>query len=56
MTSQLGKQTIAIHMLPNISRRNGHQTMKLGQLTKYDMTNHRQNVMEKVVQDPFGKY
>ena len=27
-----GKQTIAIHILPNISRRKGNQTMKFGQL------------------------
>ena len=32
MTSQPGKQTIAIHTLPNISRSNGNQAMKFGQL------------------------
>ena len=32
MTSQPGKQTIAIHMLPNISRSKGNQTMRFGQL------------------------
>ena len=32
MTSQHGKQTIAIHALPNISRRKANQTIKLGQL------------------------
>ena len=31
MTLQPGKQTIAIHLLPNISRSKGNQTMKLGQ-------------------------
>ena len=31
MTSQPGKQTIAIHLLLNISRSKGNQTMKLGQ-------------------------
>ena len=38
-TSQLGKQTIAIHILPNISRSNGNQTMKFGQLIEYNMKN-----------------
>ena len=31
MTSQPGKQTIAIHILPNISRSKGNQTVKCGQ-------------------------
>ena len=39
MTSQLGKQKIAIHTLPNISRIKVNQTMKFGQLTEYDMRN-----------------
>ena len=37
MLSQPGKQTIAIHIFPNISRRNSNQTMKFGQLIEYDM-------------------
>ena len=37
MTSQAGKQTIAIHVLTNISRSKGNQTMKFGQLIEYDM-------------------
>ena len=32
MTSQPGKQTIAIHILPNISRGKGNQKMKFGHL------------------------
>ena len=36
MTSQPGKQTIAIHILPNISRSKGNQTMKLDQLIEYN--------------------
>ena len=32
MTSQPGLQTIAIHVLPNISQSKGNQTMKFGQL------------------------
>ena len=39
MTSQPGKQVIAIHILPNILRSKGHQTMKFDQLVKYNMTN-----------------
>ena len=39
MTSQPGKQTIAIHTLPNISRIKGNQTMKFGQLTEYNLRN-----------------
>ena len=37
MTSQSGKQTIAIHILPNMSRSKGNQTMKFGQLIEYKM-------------------
>ena len=39
MTSQLGKQTIAIHILPNTSKSKGNQTMEFGQLTDYNMRN-----------------
>ena len=35
MTSQPGLQTIAIHILPNISQSKGNQTMKPGQLINY---------------------
>ena len=35
MTSQPGLQTIAIHVLPNISESIGNQTMKCGQLIEY---------------------
>ena len=44
MTSQSGKQTIAIHILPNVSRSKGNQTMKVGQLIEYNMRN---NFLEK---------
>ena len=37
MTSQPGKQTIAIHILANISRSKGNQTMKFGQLIERNM-------------------
>ena len=39
MTSQPGWQTIAIHILPNISRSKDNQTMKFGQLIEYNMRN-----------------
>ena len=39
MMSQLGKQTIAIHMLPNISRSEGNQTLKFDQLKEYNRRN-----------------
>ena len=39
MTSQPGQKTIAIHILPNILRSNGTQTMKFGQLIEYSMRN-----------------
>ena len=37
MTSQPGKQTIAIHILPYISRSKDNQTVKFGQLIEYNM-------------------
>ena len=39
MTSQPGLQTIAIHILPNISQSKEHQTMKFGQLIEYNKRN-----------------
>ena len=36
MLSPPGKQTIAIHLLPNISRSKDNQTVKFGQLTEYN--------------------
>ena len=39
MTSKPGKQIIAIHILSNISRREGYKTMKFGQLIEYDIRN-----------------
>ena len=36
MMPQLGKQTIATHILPNISKSKGNQTIEFGQLRKYD--------------------
>ena len=45
MTSQPGKQIIAIQIFPNISRSKGNQKMKFGQLTK---CNTRNNFLEKL--------
>ena len=39
MTSEPEKQTIAIHILPNILRSKGNKTMKFGQLIEYIMRN-----------------
>ena len=45
MTSQPGLQKTAIHMLPNISKSKGCQTMKFGQLIEY---NKRNNFFQKL--------
>ena len=39
MTSQPGLQTIAIHILPNISQSKDNQTMNFGQLIEYNKIN-----------------
>ena len=39
ITSQPGRPTIAIHILPNISRSKDNQTMKFDQLVEYNMGN-----------------
>ena len=39
MASQPGEQTIAILVLPNISRSKGKQTMKFGPLIEYNKRN-----------------
>ena len=39
MTSQPGYQTTAVHVLANISRSKGNQTMKFGQLIEHNMRN-----------------
>ena len=52
MTSQPAKQTIAIQILPNISRNKGNQTMKSGQLIEHNirffLKNQSENVVEKL--------
>ena len=39
LTSQPGQETIVIHMLPNILRSKGNQTMTFSQLTECNMKN-----------------
>ena len=39
MTSQTGKQTIAINIFPNISRRKDNQIMQFCHLREYNMRN-----------------
>ena len=39
MTSQPGWQTIAIHILLNISQSKGNQTIKFGELIEYNKRN-----------------
>ena len=58
MTSQTTKQTIAIQILTNISRRKDNQTMKFGQLAEHKwesffLKSHTQNMVEKLFPDSF---
>ena len=58
MTLRPGKQTIAIHILPNISKSKGNQALKFCQLIEYNMKNiflenHTLNVVEKLFPDSF---
>ena len=39
MTSQPGLQTVATHILPNISQSENNQAMKVGQLIEYNKRN-----------------
>ena len=65
MTSQRGEQTIVIHILPNISRSKGNQTEIWSVVIWQNLTreilcmifleNHTQNVVKKLVPDPFLK-
>ena len=59
MTSESGKQTIAIQILPNISQSKVNQTIKFSQLIENSMRNifflknHAQNMEEKLFRDLF---
>ena len=60
MTSQPGKQTIAINTLPNFLRNKYNQTMKFGQLAEYGIKKifvekSYPKLVEKLVRDPFLK-
>ena len=60
MTSQPGLQAILIHILLTISRSKGNQTIKLGQLTEYNirnifLKNYARNMVEKLDPDTFMK-
>ena len=58
MTSQPDLQTIAIHILPNISQSKGNQTMKFGQLIECNkgnifLQNYAENEVGRLVPDLF---
>ena len=57
MMSQAGLQTIAIHILPNISQSKGNQTMKFDQLIEYNkinisFKNHAENEAGETISRP----
>ena len=51
MTSENGQQIIAIHILPNISRSKDNKIW----WERLFLKNHTQNVIEKLVWDPFSE-
>ena len=54
MTSQTGKEIIAVNILPNISKSKSNQAIKLGQAKKYNvkiLKNYAEN--EDVSSRPF---
>ena len=55
MTSQPGQQRIKTHILPNISRIKGNETMKFGQLIEHPKRNifMLENQAGKLVPDPY---
>ena len=60
MTSQPRKQTIAIQILPKISKSKDNQVIKFGQLIEYNiriifLTNYTQNVEVKLFPDSIVK-
>ena len=56
MTSQSGYQTVAVHILPDISRSKGNQTMKFGQVTKetFFFENRAKNEGGRLIPDVFS--
>ena len=60
MTPKSWKQTLAINILPNISRSKANKTMEFGQLIEHNMRNIfleniTQNMVKKLFSDPFMK-
>ena len=61
MTSQPGKQTIAVHTLPSISRSKSNQTIKFGRLIEHNIRNifleksYAKYRVKKLFADPFLK-
>ena len=59
MTSQPGEQTISMHVLPNVSRSKGNQTMKFGHLNvareTFLLKNQTKNVVETSIITLFWK-
>ena len=58
MTSKPGQQTVAIHILPNISQSKFIQTMKFGQVIEYNkrtisFKNRAENEARRLVPDLF---
>ena len=47
MTSQPGKETVAIYILSNVSKNKGNKSMKFGQLIEYNMRNIFENSYTK---------
>ena len=48
MVSQLGLQTIKIHILPNILQSKGNQAMKFGELIEYSKKYFSSKIMQKM--------
>ena len=48
MTSQPGKQTIVMQILPNITKSKGNLTMKFDQLIEHNMRNIFLEIMQKM--------
>ena len=56
MTSQHGLKTVAVHILPNISRSKSNQTIEFVQLIEYNkrlifFKNHAENEAGRIVPD-----
>ena len=52
MTSQIAKQILTIHILPNIFRSNGNQTMKYGQMKKNEI---KHNMINTFLENSYAK-